>query len=239
MNSRLTFYQNVVLKHLDKKFKILIVGAGLNDYQVFEKLGYSNVILSNYNGTKIDKINFKQIDINKINEKDESYDYVVAHACIHHCSKPHSGILELYRVAKKGVLVIESKDSFLMKLMILFKIAEKYELSAINPEDEFGDCGGVDNTKIPNFVYRWTEREVEKLINSFEPRFKHVIKFDYKFDFENIENKFSQKYVKKIIKFILFYLIKILDVTVKKQANLFAFFIDKEKSNKQKFLWID
>lgn len=239
MNSRLIFYKKVILKYLEKKSKILIVGAGLNDHQVFESLGYSNFTLSNYNGTKIDGINFKQININKINEDDKSFDYVVAHACIHHCSKPHSGILELYRVAKKGVLVIESKDSFLMKIMILFKIAEKYELSAINKEDEFGDFGGVDNTKIPNFVYRWKEREVEKLISSFEPRLKHVIKFDYKFDFENIENKFSQKYIKKIIKFILFFLVKILDLTIKKQSNLFAFFIDKEKSNKQKFFWVD
>ena len=50
---------------------------------------------------KINGRSFKQLDINKIEELNESYDYVVAHACIHHCSRPHNGILEMYRVSKK------------------------------------------------------------------------------------------------------------------------------------------
>jgi hypothetical protein len=38
-------------------------------------------------------------------------------------------------------------------------------------------AGGVANSQIPNFIYRWTEREVEKTILSYapygEPRFRY------------------------------------------------------------------
>ena len=117
MKERFKFYQKNILKYLDKDSKILIVGAGIDDFELFEKNNYLNFTCSNLGGKQINGKSFKQIDINKIEELDESYDYVVAHACIHHCSKPHNGILEMYRVSKKGILVIESKDSLMMRIM--------------------------------------------------------------------------------------------------------------------------
>jgi hypothetical protein len=44
-------------------------------------------------------------------------------------------------------------------------LSEVYEYSALKNDSN----GGVDNTNIPNFVYRWTEREVLKLMNSYKP----------------------------------------------------------------------
>ena len=164
---------------------------------------------------------------------------MVAHACIHHCSRPHNAIIEMYRVAKKGILVIESKDSFFMQLMIKLKLAEEYELSAINNPDSFDDQGGVDNTNIPNFVYRWTEHEVKKLINSYNPKYKYVINYEYEFEYTNIMNKFKNKLIKLVIAIFIPSSIFILKLIFRKQANLFAFFIDKEKSKKKKHIWID
>ena len=40
------------------------------------------------------------------------------------------------------------------------------------------DAGGVRDTQIPNYVYRWTEREVEKTISSYAPQARHS--FDYR-----------------------------------------------------------
>ncbi len=238
MNSRLLFYKKLIQKYLNRESKILVVGSGLNDYQIFQEAGFTNVTFSNFNGVVMNNINFEQIDINNIKKENESYDFVVAHACIHHCSKPHAGILEMYRVSKKGVLVIESRDSLLMRIMIKLKFAEKYELSAISSEDEFRDSGGVDNTNIPNYVYRWTEIEVVKLINSYDPKYEHNIKFDYKYDYENIVNKFLNKKVKIFISIIFLNLTKILNVLLRKQSNLFSFFIDKHESKKSKHIWI-
>ena len=238
MNSRLKFYKKLIQKYLNQESKILVVGSGLNDYQIFQEAGFTNVTFSNFNGTMMDNINFEQIDINNIKKENESYDFVVAHACIHHCSKPHAGILEMYRVAKKGVLVIESRDSLLMKIMIKLKISEKFELSAISSGDQFGDHGGVDNSNIPNYVYRWTETEITKLINSYDPKYQHIIKFDYKYDYENLINKILNKKVKIFISIIFSILTKVLNILLRKQSNLFSFFIDKYESQKSKHFWI-
>jgi len=43
---------------------------------------------------------------------DDSYDYVIAHASFHHCSKPHVAVLEMLRVAKYGLIFIEFAIAF-------------------------------------------------------------------------------------------------------------------------------
>ena len=98
--------------------------------------------------------------------------------------------------------------------------------------------GGVDNTKIPNYVYRWTEKEVRKLISSYNPKYNHTIKFNYEFEYENILEKINNSFIKKIINIFLSFIIKILSLVFKKQSNLFSFFIDKEDSEKFKHKWI-
>ena len=54
--------------------------------------------------------------------------------------------------------------------------SEEYELSAVKKNI---NTGGVDNTNVPNYVYRWTEREIIKLIKSYKPEINHKIYFDY------------------------------------------------------------
>jgi len=238
MNKRFEFYQYNILKFLDKDSKVLIVGAGLDDFLLFEKNQFKNFVCSNFGGKEIDGKKFKRIDINKIAETDESYDYVVAHACIHHCSKPHNGILEMYRVAKKGILVIESRDSLMMKIMTKLKFSEEYEISAISNPDSFGDQGGVDNSNIPNYVYRWTENEVKKLINSYNPKFEHQINYEYEFEFSNLAQKIKNRIIKKIFMIVIPFIVSILKIIIKKQANLFAFFINKKRSKEFKHSWI-
>ena len=238
MNDRFKFYKYNILKYLEKNSKILVVGAGVEDFKLFEENLFTNFTCSNLGGKEINGKKFKKIDINNIDELDESYDYVVAHACIHHCSKPHNGILEMYRVSKKGILVVESKDSLMMKIMTKLKLAEEYEISAINNPDSFGDQGGVDNSNIPNYVYRWTERDVKKLINSYNPKFEHKINYEYEFEFSNIAQKIRNRIIKKILIMVIPIMMSILKIIIKKQANLFAFFIDKKKSKQFKHSWI-
>ena len=233
MNERFKFYQKNILKYLEKDAKILIVGAGIDDFELFKKNNFINFTCSNLGGKKINGRSFKQLDINKIEELNESYDYVVAHACIHHCSRPHNGILEMYRVSKKGILVIESKDSFLMKVMTKLKLAEEYEISAINNPDSFGDQGGVDNSNIPNFVYRWTENEVKKLINSYDPKYKFQIDYEYEFEFSNLLKKINNNFLKKIINITISIFIFFFKIFFKKQSNLFCFFYKQRKNQKK------
>ena len=211
--NRETFYENQIKKFIkDKKSKILVLGAGSLDINLFKRLEYSNVTFSNIENTNEKNLNIYE-NIHDIKIDDSSYDYCVAHACIHHSSKPHLAVLELYRVCIKGALIIEARDSILSRLACYYKISEEYELSAVKKNKS---SGGVDNSDIPNYVFRWTEREVSKLMKSYKPEIDHKIYYDYGFNI-----KFTKSIFINLI-FKLFFFI------FKKQQNLFSFFINKE-----------
>ena len=196
---RKNFYSEKVLKYIkNKDSHILVLGAGGLDREIFEGLGYKNVTFSNIENSNEKKLNFYE-NIHDIKLKNNSYEYCIAHACIHHSSKPHQAIIELFRVCSKGSLIIEANDSFISRVACKLKLSEEYELSAVKKNIT---TGGVDNTSIPNYVYRWTEREIIKLMKSFRPDLKHKIFFDYSFHI-----KFTQsKVIKKIFDiFFLFF----------------------------------
>ena len=169
---RKKFYSNMVLKFIkSKNSSILVLGAGNLDREIFESLEYKNVTFSNIENSEEKSLNLFE-NLHQIKLKDNSYEYCVAHACIHHSSKPHLAILELFRVCSKGSLIVEANDSYLSRVACKFGFSEEYELSAVKKNKT---TGGVDNTHIPNHVYRWTEREIIKLMKSFRPDLKHKI----------------------------------------------------------------
>ena len=211
--SRNIFYKKCIENNIkDLNAKILVLGAGILDKEIFDKLKFTNVTYSNFNSKIEDKKYFKNILLQKIDLGDNSYDYCVAHACVHHSSKPHSAILEMYRVASRGVMIIEANDCLLTRIACKFGLAEEFEKTAVLNNNL---SGGVDNTNIPNFVYRWTEREIYKLISSFKPNLQHNINFDYDYDL-----KFTKNILIKFFFSIFFKLFK-------KQQNLLSIFIIK------------
>ena len=221
--SREDFYKTQLNKNIkNRNSKILVLGAGKLDKKVFEELQYKNFYLSNIESSTENDLNFFN-NLHDLKLENESYDYCVAHACIHHSSKPHNAILELYRVSSKGVLIIEANDSMISRLACKFGFSEEYEISAIKKNITYG---GVDNSNIPNYVYRWTEREIIKLIKSFEPKIKHKIKFDYGYHI-----KFTQILMIKFLFKIFFYIFP-------KQKNLMSIFINKNKEITEYNEWI-
>jgi hypothetical protein len=95
---RIKFYESLVIKKIkNKNAKIIVFGASENDLNIFKKLNYKNVTFSNLN---IDNHNTIKINIHQNNLDDEEYDYSITNASIHHSSKPHMAILEMYRVSR-------------------------------------------------------------------------------------------------------------------------------------------
>jgi len=219
---RKKFYKKKIIDHIKNlNSSILVLGAGDLDKDIFQELNYKNVKLSNINNND----NIKNIEIQNLHNlkiNDESYDYCVAHACIHHSSKPHSALLEMYRVSKKGILIIEAADTIISRLACKIRLSEEFEISAVKKNKTFG---GVDNSSIPNFVFRWTEREIYKLFSSFEPGIIHKISYDY-----GNQLKFTNsRFVKLLFKFFFYFF--------KKQQNLFSIFINKEDSKSNLRKW--
>ena len=160
--------------------------------------------------------------------KDKSFEYAITNATIHHIDLPHKAITELYRVAIRGVLIIESNDSFTMRLATKLKLAEEFEVSSINKDK---NSGGLLDTAIPNYVYRWNEKEILKLLKSFDPKNINFVNFDYASDLTNFRNR--DNYIENVLLKILIITGKIFFFFFKKQQNCMSIFIDKTKIKKR------
>jgi hypothetical protein len=142
----------------------------------------------------------------------------------------------MYRTAKIGVLSIESRDNTIMKFLEKTGLAQTYEHAAVY----YNDCnhGGVNNTEIPNYIYRWTEREIEKCIKAFAPYCNHKFIYKYGTAFPStpeLEKKGKLKlYLLKFAHPFYQTFAKIFP----KQQNLFAFYIKKPKIPDNLFPWL-
>lgn len=241
MNERETFYYDGVRDLIkDKNASILVCGGGILDKTVLEKLGFHDVTITNLDtrmkGDEYAPFKWKYENAECLSFNAESYDYVVIHAAIHHGSSPHRVLTEMYRVARKGVLALEARDSVIMRFMEKYGITQTYEHAAVY----YNDCnfGGINNTEIPNYIYRWTEREIEKTIQSYAPYCKHKYIYKYGSAFPctpELENKGQLK--KTLLKFVR----PFFDVLVKlfpKQQNLFAFYVEKPAIPNSLFPWL-
>jgi SAM-dependent methyltransferase len=162
---------------LDEKMSILVGAGGVADRNVFVEHGFRDVTITNVDETMTSEdcepYRWERQDVEALTYPDEAFDWAVVSAGLHHCRSPHRGLLELYRVARRGVLAIESRDSALMRAAIRVGVIDEYELEAV-AANAFRS-GGVRNTPVPNYVYRWTEREVQKTIASHAPHARHTL----------------------------------------------------------------
>jgi ubiquinone/menaquinone biosynthesis C-methylase UbiE len=159
--------------------KTLVVCGGPVDRDAFLRAGFTDVTITNLDtrGSREECAPYRwaREDVENLTLKDDSADLVCVHSGLHHCASPHRGLLEMYRVARSGVLLFENRDSFLVRLGCRLGLATEYELEAVAANG----CryGGVRNTCVPNYVFRWTEREIVKTVRSFAPHVTHRFAF--------------------------------------------------------------
>ncbi len=230
---RWKFYEKNFQSNIDKKSNFLLISGSEHEIEILKRLGFSDFSVTYHDNEdekalkKIgfeDGINLFKSDVRNLQFKNNMYDYVVTNATLHHVDLPHKSITEMYRVASRGVLIIESNDSLLMRIACKLNFAEDFEVSSIDKEKK---SGGLLDSGIPNYIYRWTEREIQKLIKSYDPTNHNFIKFDYSYDIENIK-------IKKFGK-LIYFLAKIFFRIFKKQQNCMSIFIDKNNSKKRVF----
>jgi ubiquinone/menaquinone biosynthesis C-methylase UbiE len=240
-NNRISFYAKVVNKWItNKESSILVVGGGDTDRDVFYGLGFKNVTISNLDSRlKGDEFAPYQWNFQKAEELSydtASFDFVVVHAALHHCESPHRALLEMYRVAKIGAISFESRDSLLMKFLEKVNLTPMYEHVAVYYND--GKFGGVNNTEIPNYIYRWTEREIEKTVNTYAPYAKHRFEYQYGNDIPFSATVEKKAGLKIMIISLLKPFYKLFAVVFSKQQNLFAFYISKPVINQDIHEWL-
>lgn len=156
---------------LQKDSSIVVVCGGPTDKVILEELGFTNVTITNLDqrleaGT-FHPYSWEYQDAEALTFGDGTFDFGIVHQGLHHCRSPHRALLELYRVSRIGILGIEPRDSIWVRLLVKLGFGEDFELAAVVGNGF--SAGGLRNSAIPNFVYRWSKREILKTLNSYSP----------------------------------------------------------------------
>jgi SAM-dependent methyltransferase len=216
------FYRRVVGELLERgllrrDLEVVVVGGGDLDRRVLADHGLERVTLTN-----LDPAQGDVEDAEALSYADGSFDFGIVSAALHHCRSPHRALLELYRVSRVGVLALEARDSTLMRLANRLGVAEEYELTVVAAEGF--RAGGVANSAVPNYVYRWTEREVEKTIRSAAPERRHRFVWFRELELPLSVLEATGKSAWRLARWPL----RALVAVVPSQANLFAFAVLKD-----------
>lgn len=201
-----------------RDWKVLVVAGGEADRTAFADAGFSDVLVTNLSPGPGEE----RQDAESLSYDDGSFDLAVVSAGLHHCASPHRALLEMYRVARRGILALEARDSALMRLAQRAGVVDEYELTAV-AANEFRS-GGVRDTSTPNYVYRWTEREVEKTIASAAPHARHRFVWFRELELPVSVLESSGRGAWKLAALPL----RLLTRVFPRQANLFAFAVFKE-----------
>lgn len=133
---------------------VLVLGAADDDVSILHDAGFYQLTLSNVNGSGI------HLNAEALALEDESYDLVFAHATLHHCRSPYKAFAEMLRVARHWVVFFEPNDSLAARLAVSFGLKQAYEIGAVT--DNQNVRGGVMDTDVPNYIHRWTPKELRK-----------------------------------------------------------------------------
>ncbi len=227
------FYSSVLARLLeegllDRGMSVLVSCGGAADRDALAGAGFTDVTITNVDAAGDDgalaPFRWERQDAEQLTYADGSFDLTLVSAGLHHCRSPHRALLELYRVARVAVLALESRDSALMRLGVRLGAVDDYELGAVAAHGL--RSGGVANTSTPNFVYRWTEREVEKTVASFAPHARHRIRFFREFELPDVlvsSARGPRAAVLRLARPLVGGITRVLP----SQANLFAFAIEK------------
>ncbi len=239
------FYAEVLKELLDehlleRHMQVLVVCGGDTDKEVLHGSGFANVVISNLDarmtGDEYAPFAWSFQDAENLTFEDDSFDFCIVHSGLHHCHSPHRALLEMHRVARKGILLFEPYDNFLTRVGVRLKIGQDYEHAAVF----YNDCtyGGVKNSWLPNYIYRWTEAEIIKTIHSFAPHANHHFKFIYKMriPWTQLQGRKNKLFYYTVC--LSLPILKIFSALLPKQSNNFAALILKPRLPQDLHPWL-
>lgn len=237
MRERSGFYERVLQSLLDagaidRTMSLLVVCGGDTDRAVLNSLGFQNVTVSNVDdsgsGGQYAPYTWAFADAESLPFEDQTFDVAIVSAGLHHCHSPHRGLLELYRVSRIVAIGLEARDSVTMRLASRAGLTDDYEISAVAHQGL--RSGGVANTSTPNYVYRWTEREVQKAIASYAPAYCHDVTFLHELELPVSRAELQASRIKRLLLRAARPAAAALVRVAPRQANHMAFVIRKPRS---------
>jgi SAM-dependent methyltransferase len=208
--------------------KVVVFCGGPYDAEVLKGLEFTDVTITNVDARtdgNVGGLKWERQNAENPTYANDEFDVAIVHAGLHHCHSPHRALLEMYRVARKAVIAFEARDSFSMKIARRAGFTPDFELVAVS--DEGYETGGVANGPIPNFIYRWTELEIEKTIRSFDPIHVDTIKYFYGLLLPTLRFSHTNMPVRRLVMKILAPVVEIFARLFPKQGNQFGWAIMK------------
>lgn len=219
-----TLVDRGVLRH---DMRILVVCAGMSDMAVLSKAGFKNVVYSNLDervdGGEFAPNEWSFQDAEKLTFEAESFDFCLVHWGLHHCQSPHRALLEMYRVSKQGLVSFEPVDNLVSRFAVRFGLGQEYEVAAVAGNS--CTMGGLKNTAIPNFVYRWTEREIQKTIQTYAPIAKHSYMYFYRMRLPWERSEMMNNPLLRIALRVVNPMSRLFSLALPRQCNNFAFVV--------------
>lgn len=164
---------------------VLVVCGGDLDREVLLAEGLHEVVISNLDERMGEEqcapYSWSYQDAENLTYSDGSFDVCVVHSGLHHCQVPHRAIAEMYRVARRAVILFEPLDGAFTRLGLRLGFGQRYETAAVFGNDL--SQGGVRNSCIPNYVYRFSAGEIVKIVSTLAPHARPRIRFYYHLQF--------------------------------------------------------
>ena len=226
---------------IDPTMSVLVVAGGGYDRDVLLARGYREVTISNVDA-RIDTAgayapySWSYQNAESLGFESGAFDVVVVHAGLHHCYSPHRALAEMYRVARRAVVLVEARDSLLIRLAAKLGFTDDYEVEAVVANGFV--AGGVANSSIPNYVYRWTERELDKIVRALDPTGRPQIRYVYglRLPFQRLAMHKSP--AKRVIAHLSSGLIAVVQKVAPRQGNYFGAIIRKDRDASTLFPWL-
>ena len=240
------FYRAMLRKLLDHGIvgpddSLLVVAGGPRDSEALASCGFKHAIISNLDSYDAPSIlqpyEWSHQDAEHLEFEDEAFDFAIIHEGLHHCLSPHRALRDLYRVSRRGVMIIEPKDNWITRLGTILNIGQVYEHAAVF----YNDClqGGVRNTNIPNYIYRWTASEIRKTVTCFAPYGEHRFLFVNRLVLPLTQLKGRKNRLIYWLVIAIYPALKLLDALVPGFGNNFAAVILKPKLPREMHPWLE
>lgn len=225
---------------LDRSMRVLVVCAAEDDRDALQECGFRRVVISNLDrGVGVHSsapYEFSHQDAESLEFSEGEFDICIAHSGLHHCRSPHQGLLEMYRVARVAAIGFEPLDNFITRLSQQWGFGERYEVGSV--AGHAFEKGGVRDTAIPNHVYRWTEREIEKTIRSFAPVARPRFHYFYRTRINWIRMRSIRNPLKRLAFRVAAGLALSASRILPRESNNFAFCVVKPQIPDELFPWL-
>lgn len=225
---------------IQRDMSIIVSCGDKTDADVLRELKFENVVICNVdsriNGADFSPFSWDLQDAENLQYQDKTFDFGIVYRGLHHCYSPHKALLELVRVTKTGLVLFEPHDNLISRMGIFLGFGQDFEHASVF----YNGCkfGGVKNGPIPNYIYRWTEAEIKKIISAMNAWGKSQFIFTYKMIIPwtqlNGRKKWWVSYLAKLVSPIL----KGVTFFFPRQSNNFAAVILHPRMPEDLYPWL-